>query len=389
MSGANTSTSSSSRSSASASPAAEPSPRSVPTPRPVPSPAPVKETLAADGSWRDTVEYKAAWDLEVWKAVQAERFRKQLERHKQTALAELQQRLKRQEKEGQAILEKTRSSLLDREEKLKAEELRLQKQRQRMENTERELVAARQQLREAQKHAEDEIKIQVRRANEDFEHKSVLLRDQAAAAEARARRLEDRLARSEADYMQLFEEFHRFRTDHVSGANGGGGSAAHDSSISRLESIRACHAEELRNLKEKLEQNAEYKLLQMQRRCEDLERENRHLATALARRRERLRAVEAASEGERRTVGTVPATVPPAVPPTKEMIALSVELDRLRSERVRLVEESGGALSDADPVLRRISEQIRLIEERWQGLALLNSGKDGHLTSPCEKSPKG
>lgn len=316
--------------------------------------------------WRDTVEYRAAWDLEVWKALQAERFRRQLEKHKKTALRELNKRLRRQEEEALAAASRRSEAITVREAAAAKEAQRLEEQKRRVTDAEKEMARSRQHLQEAQKRVEEEIRVQVRRANEDFAHKSQLLRDQLKASESQTQRLEERLRQSEADYLHLFEEFHRFRVDHA-----GGGASGNCTEVNSLvEVLRSRHAEEMRLLQEKLEQRAAHEQAQLQLRCQTLEEHNTRLTAALARRREQLRLTTPnaggapASGAGQRGVGTSTLDNPAAgdACPPPDIMAAAVELERLRGERRRLVKESGRALESGDPVIDRMDERIRDLE---------------------------
>lgn len=362
--------------------------------------------------WRGTAEYRAAWDVEVWKAVQVERFRRQLEEHKAAALAELQRRVRKQEKiEVERLLEKQRQLEL-KEKGIRNEEQRQAQQRRRLEDAEKELTSSRQQLIEAQKRAEEEIRIQVRRVNEDYEHKSLRLRDQVTAAEAHSRRLEERLARSDADYLHLFEEFHRFRTEHVvhgtgmmGNSSGGlhyvlqpsGGNTLQDGQLNdnklpaplMVEMMRSRHSEELRALQERLEAKHENELRKLRQECVDLVEKNTQLTAALARRREQLRQFRDQQHLFQAGVGAQPparnvlSSKPCATSETEKPMfgnneskgitqTLSTELERLQRERHRLIYESGGALGDGDPVVDGISRRIAMLQTQIQ-LAVHNN----------------
>lgn len=346
--------------------------------------------------WRGTLEYRAAWDVEVWKAVQVERFRRQLEENKAAALTELQRRVQKQEKIEEERLKEKRRQLEIKEKGIRSEEHRQLQQRRRLEEAEKELTTSRQQLLEAQKHAEEEIRIQVRRVNEDYEHKTLRLRDQVTAAEAHSRRLEERLAHSEADYLHLFEEFHRFRTEHVVHGTGMTSSATGntaqniDPSLANtppslmVEMMRSRHAEELRALEERLEARYEHELRKVRQQCADLMEKNTQLAGALARRREQLRQLREQQHVFHPVGGAQPPTsvLPagrPSLPSEKEKnlletggkqavvsLALSAELERLQRERHRLIYESGGALGEGDPVVDGLSRRIILLQTQLQ-----------------------
>lgn len=352
--------------------------------------------------WRGTIEYRAAWDIEVWKALQVDRFRQQLEKHKAAALEELQRRVRKQEKIEEELLQQKKREIEQREKGIKSEEQRQIQQRRRLEDAEKELTASRQQTLEAQKRAEEEIRIQVRRVNEDYEHKALRLRDQVSAAEGHSRRLEERLARSETDYLHLFEEFHRFRTEHVvhgtGMVNNGNthfavandnerGNVAHDvdlgvtktSASLMVDMMRSRHAEELRALDERLEAKYKNELEKVRQECTTLMERNSQLTAALARRREQLRQLRdqqhllQPGKGVERTDVHVPTgkssglcekgiSLPDAREKGLLSLPLSAELERLQRERHRLIYESGGALGDGDPVVDELSRRIILMQ---------------------------
>lgn len=349
--------------------------------------------------WRGTIEYRAAWDVEVWKALQVDRFRQQLEKHKAAALEELQRRVRKQEKAEEELLQQKRREMEQREKGIKSEEQRQIQQRRRLDDAEKELATSRQQTLDAQKRAEEEIRIHVRRANEDYEHKALRLRDQVSAAEGHSRRLEERLARSEADYLHLFEEFHRFRTEHVVhgtsmmhngsthysvASDSGKGNATHDEHLGEaktsaslmVEMMRSRHAEELRALDERLEAKYKNELEKVRQECATLIEKNGQLTAALARRREQLRHLRNQQHllqlggGVEQADLHVPTGKPsrfsergislPDASEKKGLVSLShsAELERLQRERHRLIYESGGALGDGDPVVDEISRRI-------------------------------
>ncbi|KAG5481476.1 hypothetical protein LSCM1_05493 [Leishmania martiniquensis] len=365
---------------------------------------------AAEYNVRDTAEYRAAWDLELWKAVQADRFRRALEEQKSIAFADLKRLVKQRGRAAQMELRQRAAAVTLREEAVQAEETRLAERQQRVADMEKDLRRMRQQLLDAQQRVEDEVRVQVRLANETIAHRARLLEERVRAAEAQARRADERQRQAQQEYLSLYEAFSRYRTQQLtssSSAGGGrdsinaGGGAAYSSL--QIEQLRVqWEAEHQLKLDRQAQQHAA-DMAASQQRCRELEEQNRRLAAALARRREKLRrhaedAVQPlipASASQRpplqggcadreKLSGSVTAALPlftpsPAVgaatavalQPMHNTPALfdlvkrtSRELHRLETERLSLVEGSSGALRETDAVILRIDARILELRER-------------------------
>lgn len=328
---------------------------------------------AAADRWRHTEEYRAAWDLELWKAVQTERFRRQLKEHRDRALKDLNTRVKKQEKVELAALQSRSLEVAKKEAAVKAEWEKLEQQKRQLAEEQATLMRSRRQLVEAQKRVEEEIQLQVRRVHEDYDHKNALLKEQAETSAAHVVRLEQRLRLSEADYLQLFEAFHRYRSEHLT-PNGSpqdgshhsrGGEPGDASAALVMEALQLRHAEELRLLQERLEQRSRFDVLEVQRRCDDLEHHNQRLTAALARRREQLRGRGADGGGaggrEDSERHPQPHQHCPSPLTSRECAAAAstlVELERLQRERRRLIDESGGALGTDDSIVKLLDARI-------------------------------
>lgn len=321
---------------------------------------------------RQSAEYKAAWDMELWKAVQAERFRQQLERQRARAMADLARSVKQKEQDAVEAVERRSAALTAKEAKLERELRAVAQAEARLAERERGVRRMRQQLLDAQRRVEDEVRAQVRRANDDITHKALMLQDRVKAAEAQAQRAEERQRQAQSDYLELYEEFHRFRTQQLTTGGGSGQRAAAEEGervAAEILKLRTEHQEEMRLLREGLEQRHRQELDDVLRRNRELEEQNRRLTGALARRREQLRNIRGGG-AEAGTDGDASSRNGPKVrgdeqtlPPQQSRLSWSPaevtkELDRLRRERTHLVEESAGAIGEQDSIVRRLDARI-------------------------------
>lgn len=357
------------------------------------SPPPIAEAASYDV--RDTVEYRAAWDLELWKAVQADRFRKQLERQKSLAMADLEEAVKRQEREAKAELARRTRAVAQREEAVKAAEAQLATRQTKATEAEKDLRRMRQQLLEAQQRVEEEVRAQVRLANDTIAHRARLLEERVKAAEAQAQRADERQRQAQQEYLGLYEAFSRYRMQQLTADGAGGGhnllavnsTGASSSALSpalQLEQLRAQWDAEHQLQVERLEQRHRAELNTLQEHCRDLEEQNRRLTAALARRREQLRLMRASGAGQATPAAAPPpksalkmeerarTTVPlPASPPavldaaTREVVAqLTRELRRLEADRITLVDGSCGAVRETDDVIVRMDARMQELRQQ-------------------------
>lgn len=375
-----------------------------------PSPA-AGAPAAAAPDVRDTVEYRAAWDLELWKAVQADRFRKQLEKQHGVAVADLARSVRQREKMAKEEVAQRTAAVAAREEAVKAAEVQLAARQAKTAEAEREVRRMRQQLMDAQQRVEDEVRAQVRLANDTIAHRARLLEERVKAAEGQAKRADERQRQSQEEYLALYEAFSRYRTQQLTststlnGGGGGGGllavssTAATSSALGpafQLEQLRAQWDAEQQLQLDRQAQRHRAELATVQERCRELEEQNRRLSAALARRREQLRHIKASGaeaaatqaspspapphgeENKGKGIGTIssagaspappagtplPASVPDAA--TREVVERLVrELHRLGTDRVSLVEGSGGAVRETDAVIVSMDARARDLQRQ-------------------------
>lgn len=333
------------------------------------------EVDALSGLRRST-EYRAAWDMELWKAVQAERFRQQLERQRANALVDLARTVKQKEEAAMDAIAQRSAAIGAKEARLEREWKAVAQQKARLAEGEKGLRRMRQQLLDAQRRVEDEVRAQVRRANDDITHKALMLQERVKTAEAQAQRAEERQRQAQADYLELHEAFHRYRTQQLTGegrgAAGSGGSVRpstgedpSEQAAAQTLRLRLEHQEEMRLLRESLQQQHREELAEILQQNKTLTEQNRRLTGALARRREQLRSHTSGGEGGGR--GKQTRADPPATSQQQQLhrssLELTKELERLRRERTQLVKESAGAITEGDLVMRRLDARIHQLAD--------------------------
>ncbi|RNF21434.1 uncharacterized protein Tco025E_03484 [Trypanosoma conorhini] len=331
---------------------------------------------------RGTVEYRAAWDVELWKAIQAARLRRELEEQKKKALAALAKFVKSREQQATDSCELREREIGRREQRLVEEEKQVEKRKWRLAEMEKDLRNARQQLADARRRAEAEAQAEVRRAKEDAAHAVALQEQRIQASEAQTKRAEERLQQAQRDYLALSEEFHRFRTRELAGPS---------EKAANIEArLRTEFAVEQQALQDRLERRHTEREEQLTRRCRELEEENRRLTALATKRKEQMRrgveevarltSLNSTLEGQLRQQSTRDAAVEvadsrktkkqkaldDATPqaPAAEVVPLAKEIERLRCERRAILEGSAGALDVDSDVVRCLDARINDMLER-------------------------
>ncbi|EKF28496.1 hypothetical protein MOQ_007758 [Trypanosoma cruzi marinkellei] len=331
---------------------------------------------------RGTVEYRAAWDVELWKAIQAARLQRQLEEQKKRALAALAKFVRSREQQATERCELREREIGRREQRLVEEEKQMEKRKWRLAEMEKDMQHMRQQLADARRRAEAEAQAGVKRAKEDAAHAVALQEQRIQAAEAQTKRAEERLQQAQRDYLTLSEEFHRFRTRELAGPS--------EKATSVETRLRREFAVEQQALQDRLERRHMEREEQLTRRCRELEEENKRLTALATKRKEQMRrtaeeveqlisakktlehrlrqqsAIDAAADvkdtvkkKKDTAVGEVISKVPAA-----DLVPVAKEIERLRSERRIILEGSAGALDQDSDVVRCLDARINELLER-------------------------
>ncbi|KAM9858660.1 centrosomal protein of 120 kDa [Aulostomus maculatus] len=175
------------------------------------TPAPPCVGPSAPRAPRDTLEYRTALELEMWKREQEELFDDHLKKKEQSHMQALAEEWKRREREREALvkkkvveydlleerLQKTLTDLEKREKQLAEAELQTQRQQ-------RELQAEHQLTMK-------ELQESSRRLQLDCDHRVALERDKVRLMEEERARLLQQIADGESRYKQLEKEFQLHR----------------------------------------------------------------------------------------------------------------------------------------------------------------------------------
>uniref|UniRef100_S4RQK6 Centrosomal protein 120 n=1 Tax=Petromyzon marinus TaxID=7757 RepID=S4RQK6_PETMA len=180
--------------------------REAPRTRPEPTPA-----VAVVKEPRQSQEYQAALELEMWKEMQEDLFENQLKQKELVHMQALAEEWKRRDKEREALVKKKVSEYSILEEKLRTTLCDLERR-------EKELVAGEHELRQLQRELEGERQRaqleaadRVRRANEDCSHQLELERLKLAQMEeARGHSLTQQLREAEQRHKALEREFQQY-----------------------------------------------------------------------------------------------------------------------------------------------------------------------------------
>lgn len=234
---------------------------------------------------RATAEYRAAWDIEVWKATQLGHFQTEFKDLKRKALEQWRQELKEKEMAATAALDRQQRDAALRERRIAEDEKTVERRKQKLAEAERELKALRQQMQEQQARAIADADANTRRVKDDMLHKVALLQQKLDSAEEATKRAEDRWQQSQLEYTKLFEEFSAFRTRQVSNP---------DAAVAmQLERVRSEHTAELMALQDRLDRRHQEHVMTLTHRNQTLEETTHRLSSQLAQKRTRLRQAEA------------------------------------------------------------------------------------------------
>ncbi|NXQ33848.1 CE120 protein, partial [Alaudala cheleensis] len=160
---------------------------------------------------RETLEYKAALELEMWKEMQEDIFENQLKKKEIVHMQALAEEWKKRDREREALVKKKVAEYNVLEEKL-------QKTLRDLDKRERQLFSAESELQRVKKEvqAEHERNLQVlqdslRRAREDCAHQLELERSKIKQLEEDKLRLHQQLYEAENKYKTLEKEFQQYK----------------------------------------------------------------------------------------------------------------------------------------------------------------------------------
>ncbi|XP_072272132.1 centrosomal protein of 120 kDa [Pyxicephalus adspersus] len=159
----------------------------------------------------ETLEYKAALELEMWKETQEEMFVSQLKKKELAHMQALAEEWKRRNREREAIVNKKVAEYTVLEEQLQKALADLEKRKRQLASDEIELKKARTELQLECERSIQEREDSIRRVREDCLHQIELERLKAKQLEEDKRRLQQQLQEAEHKFKLQDKEFHQYK----------------------------------------------------------------------------------------------------------------------------------------------------------------------------------
>ncbi|XP_066130298.1 centrosomal protein of 120 kDa isoform X2 [Saccopteryx bilineata] len=160
---------------------------------------------------RETLEYKAALELEMWKEMQEDIFENQLKQKELAHMQALAEEWKTRDRERESLVKKKVAEYTILEGKLQKTLIDLEKREQQLAVAESELQKERKELKSERERNLQELQNSIRRAKEDCVHQVELERLKIKQLEDDKHRLQQQLNDAENKYKVLEKEFHQFK----------------------------------------------------------------------------------------------------------------------------------------------------------------------------------
>ncbi|XP_073658553.1 centrosomal protein of 120 kDa isoform X2 [Tursiops truncatus] len=160
---------------------------------------------------RETLEYKAALELEMWKEMQEDIFENQLKQKELAHMQALAEEWKKRDRERESLVKKKVAEYTVLEGKLQKTLVDLEKREQQLALAESELQRERRELKSERERNLQELQDSIRRAKEDCVHQVELERLKMKQLEEDKHRLQQQLNDAENKYKILEKEFHQFK----------------------------------------------------------------------------------------------------------------------------------------------------------------------------------
>uniref|UniRef100_A0A7N4NH57 Centrosomal protein of 120 kDa n=1 Tax=Sarcophilus harrisii TaxID=9305 RepID=A0A7N4NH57_SARHA len=160
---------------------------------------------------RETLEYKAALELEMWKEMQEDLFENQLKKRELAHMQALAEEWKKRDKERESLVKKKVAEYTILEGKLQKTLNDLEKREQQLSNAESELQRKKKELHLDHERNLQELQDSVRRIKEDCAHQVELETSKMKQLEGEKQRLQQQLYDAEIKYKTLEKEFQHFK----------------------------------------------------------------------------------------------------------------------------------------------------------------------------------
>ncbi|CAJ1069665.1 centrosomal protein of 120 kDa isoform X1 [Xyrichtys novacula] len=173
------------------------------------NPTPVGPT--APTAPRDTLEYRTALELELWKEEQEDLFDHQLRRKELSHMQALAEEWRRRDSEREALMKKKEVEYDKMEEQLQKTLCDLEKREKQLVEAELETERLQRGLRAEHDLTQRELQESSRRLQQDCDHRVALERDKVRLMEEERGRLLQQISDWESRYKQLEKEFQLYR----------------------------------------------------------------------------------------------------------------------------------------------------------------------------------
>ncbi|XP_023594440.1 centrosomal protein of 120 kDa isoform X2 [Trichechus manatus latirostris] len=160
---------------------------------------------------RETLEYKAALELEMWKEMQEDIFENQLKQKELAHMQALAEEWKKRDRERESLVKKKVAEYTILEGKLQKTLIDLEKREQQLASADSELQREKKELQSERERNLQELQDSIRRAKEDCVHQVELERLKIKQLEEDKHRLQQKLNEAENKYKNLEKEFQHFK----------------------------------------------------------------------------------------------------------------------------------------------------------------------------------
>ncbi|XP_057289268.1 centrosomal protein of 120 kDa isoform X4 [Pezoporus wallicus] len=160
---------------------------------------------------RETLEYKAALELEMWKEMQEDIFENQLKKKEMVHMQVLAEEWKKRERERQALVKKKVAEYTGLEEQLQKTLRDLDKRERQLFSAESELQTVKKDLQAEHERKLQELQDSVRRARVECAHQVELERSKIKQLEEDKLRLQQQLNEAENKHKILEKEFQQYK----------------------------------------------------------------------------------------------------------------------------------------------------------------------------------
>ncbi|EGV94534.1 centrosomal protein of 120 kDa isoform X2 [Cricetulus griseus] len=160
---------------------------------------------------RETLEYKAALELEMWKEMQEDIFESQLKQKELAHMQALAEEWKKRDRERESLVKKKVAEYSILEGKLQKALTELENREQQLASVEVELQRERKELQSERERNLQELQDSIRRAKDDCVHQVDLERLKLKQLEEDKHRLQQQLNDAEKKYKILEKEFLQFK----------------------------------------------------------------------------------------------------------------------------------------------------------------------------------